>query len=225
MSTDYIVKDINLAEFGRKEIAIAETEMPGLMAVREEYAAKQPLTEAHRGSLQRLRQRLSRHKGGDARTNAQRVATLLRDTQVAKAASSAAPTAPQSDNRPEPGDEKPAGGNNEPTPEDDQLWTDYLRDAVSRSDVWGDDHLKLNSAKPILDAVMRYVTNPDRSYFHKWELGDMVLWDNWRMVHWCTGVPLNDQRHMRRTTIAGDYGLGRFEEAGGVVTNEMKMGV
>jgi taurine dioxygenase len=53
----------------------------------------------------------------------------------------------------------------------------------------------------------------------------MVLWDNWRMVHCCTGVPLNDQRHMRRTTIAGDYGLGRFEEAGGVVTNEMKMGV
>ena len=35
--TDYIVKDISLAEFGRKEISIAETEMPGLMATREEY--------------------------------------------------------------------------------------------------------------------------------------------------------------------------------------------
>ena len=80
-------------------------------------------------------------------------------------------------------------------------------------------------AKPILDAVMSYVTNPARSYFHKWELGDMVLWDNWRMVHCCTGVPLDDQRHMRRTTIAGDYGLGRFEQAGGVVTDDMKMGV
>ncbi len=80
-------------------------------------------------------------------------------------------------------------------------------------------------AKPILDAVMSAVTNPDRSYFHKWELGDMVLWDNWRMLHCCTGVPLNDQRHMRRTTIAGDYGLGRFEQAGAVVTDEMKMGV
>ena len=43
---DYIVKDIALADFGRKEIAIAETEMPGLMAVREEYAASQPLKGA-----------------------------------------------------------------------------------------------------------------------------------------------------------------------------------
>ena len=51
-STDYIVKDIGLAEFGRKEIAIAETEMPGLMATREEYGAKQPLKGARiAGSL------------------------------------------------------------------------------------------------------------------------------------------------------------------------------
>src|SRR3954452_2350577 len=49
---DYAVKDIGLAEWGRKEIAIAETEMPGLMAVREEYAAKQPLKGARiAGSL------------------------------------------------------------------------------------------------------------------------------------------------------------------------------
>ena len=34
---DYVVKDIGLAEWGRKEISIAETEMPGLMATREEY--------------------------------------------------------------------------------------------------------------------------------------------------------------------------------------------
>src|SRR5690349_2206005 len=40
---DYHVRDIGLAEWGRKEIAIAETEMSGLMAVREEYAAKKPL--------------------------------------------------------------------------------------------------------------------------------------------------------------------------------------
>jgi adenosylhomocysteinase len=40
---DYIVADISQADFGRKEIAIAETEMPGLMALREEYGAAQPL--------------------------------------------------------------------------------------------------------------------------------------------------------------------------------------
>ena len=37
MATDYIVKDISLAEFGRRELDIAETEMPGLMALRKEY--------------------------------------------------------------------------------------------------------------------------------------------------------------------------------------------
>ncbi len=52
MSQDYIVKDISLAEWGRKEIAIAETEMPGLMATRAEYGAKQPLKGARiAGSL------------------------------------------------------------------------------------------------------------------------------------------------------------------------------
>jgi adenosylhomocysteinase len=52
MAQDYIVKDIGLAEFGRKEISIAETEMPGLMAIREEYGPKQPLKGARiAGSL------------------------------------------------------------------------------------------------------------------------------------------------------------------------------
>jgi adenosylhomocysteinase len=51
-STDYVVKDISLAEWGRKEIAIAETEMPGLMATREEFGPKQPLRGARiAGSL------------------------------------------------------------------------------------------------------------------------------------------------------------------------------
>src|SRR6476659_8544921 len=51
-ASDYIVKDIGLAEFGAKEISIAETEMPGLMATREEYGAAQPLKGARiAGSL------------------------------------------------------------------------------------------------------------------------------------------------------------------------------
>ena len=43
METGYQVKDINLADFGRKEITVAESEMPGLMAVREKYTSEQPL--------------------------------------------------------------------------------------------------------------------------------------------------------------------------------------
>ncbi len=43
MANDYIIKDITLAGFGRKELDIAETEMPGLMALRKEYGESQPL--------------------------------------------------------------------------------------------------------------------------------------------------------------------------------------
>jgi len=46
MAKDYIVKDINLAAYGRKELDIAETEMPGLMALREEYGESKPLKGA-----------------------------------------------------------------------------------------------------------------------------------------------------------------------------------
>jgi len=51
-ATDYAVKDISLADFGRKEIGMAEIEMPGLMAIREEFAGQQPLKGARiAGSL------------------------------------------------------------------------------------------------------------------------------------------------------------------------------
>ncbi|MGL4496204.1 MAG: adenosylhomocysteinase, partial [Beijerinckiaceae bacterium] len=52
MQHDYHVRDIGLAAFGRKEIELAETEMPGLMAIREEYGPQQPLKGARiAGSL------------------------------------------------------------------------------------------------------------------------------------------------------------------------------
>src|SRR5687768_8093776 len=52
MAQDYVVKDIGLADWGRKEIDIAETEMPGLMAVRKEFGASKPLKGARiAGSL------------------------------------------------------------------------------------------------------------------------------------------------------------------------------
>src|SRR3990167_9909318 len=52
LTQDYKVKDISLAEWGRKEIEIAEKEMPGLMAVRKKYGIKKPLKGANiTGSL------------------------------------------------------------------------------------------------------------------------------------------------------------------------------
>jgi len=63
------------------------------------------------------------------------------------------------------------------------------------------------------DALLREViaicTDPAGSYFHKWQDGDMVLWDNWRTLHCANGVPPDQTRVMERTTIAGDYALGR----------------
>jgi hypothetical protein len=61
----------------------------------------------------------------------------------------------------------------------------------------------------------RLVTNGD-----PYELTDMVLWDKWRMLHCANGMPAGQRRHMRRTTIAGDYGLGRFEKVGTVASAE-----
>ena len=46
MTDDYLVTDISLADWGRKELSIAETEMPGLMALRDEFAEEKPLKGA-----------------------------------------------------------------------------------------------------------------------------------------------------------------------------------
>jgi taurine dioxygenase len=53
------------------------------------------------------------------------------------------------------------------------------------------------------------------SYFHEWSPTDMVIWDNWRVLHRVSGMPPEHPRCMHRTTIKGDYGLGRFETAEG----------
>jgi taurine dioxygenase len=65
----------------------------------------------------------------------------------------------------------------------------------------------------LLREVIAHVTHPERIYFHKWVPGEMILWDNWRMLHCATGTPVGMKRHMRRTTIFGDYALGREEQA------------
>ncbi|MEZ5735427.1 MAG: TauD/TfdA family dioxygenase [Novosphingobium sp.] len=61
----------------------------------------------------------------------------------------------------------------------------------------------------LLGEVIDRMIRPEQAYFHVWQGDDMVLWDNWRMLHCACGVPRGEQRKMRRTTIAGDYALGR----------------
>ena len=48
------------------------------------------------------------------------------------------------------------------------------------------------------------------AYFHTYQKNDMVVWDNWRMIHSARGVPLHCSRSARRTTIMGDYAVGRY---------------
>jgi taurine dioxygenase len=62
------------------------------------------------------------------------------------------------------------------------------------------------------DALMRrlsdhVLTSP--AYHHAWSLDEMILWDNWRMLHCVSQIPVDETRIMQRTTIKGDYALGR----------------
>jgi taurine dioxygenase len=47
------------------------------------------------------------------------------------------------------------------------------------------------------------------AYHHAWTTGEMILWDNWRMLHSVSPAPVSEERVMQRTTIKGDYGAGR----------------
>jgi taurine dioxygenase len=73
------------------------------------------------------------------------------------------------------------------------------------------ENMENEEGDALLREIVDHLISPHRAYFHKWQYNDMVLWDNWRMLHCACGVPANEERRMRRTTIAGDYALGRRE--------------
>lgn len=68
----------------------------------------------------------------------------------------------------------------------------------------------------LLEAVSQeiYALAKDHSYFHAWKPTDMLIWDNWRVLHAVSGHDPAHRRRMQRTTIKGDYGLGYFENGG-----------
>ena len=63
----------------------------------------------------------------------------------------------------------------------------------------------------LLQAVCDEIERKAHPYFHKWKLTDMLIWDNWRLLHSVSGHNPEEARRMQRTTIKGDYGLGSFE--------------
>lgn len=73
-------------------------------------------------------------------------------------------------------------------------------------------HAVLGMDKAESDALLwmlvNHLTDETHAYDHEWQAGDMVLWDNWRMIHCARGVPDGMYREVHRTSIAGDYALG-----------------
>ena len=67
----------------------------------------------------------------------------------------------------------------------------------------------------LLEEVVQCAVDERYAYFHAWKMNEMVLWDNWRMLHSARGTPPDEIRVMQRTTIGGDYGLGRIEPGTG----------
>ena len=66
----------------------------------------------------------------------------------------------------------------------------------------------------LLEEVAQHIVQSPHVYQHDWKLGDMVLWDNWRLLHSSAGSPPDEERWLLRTTIEGDYGLGSVEAGG-----------
>jgi taurine dioxygenase len=70
-----------------------------------------------------------------------------------------------------------------------------------------------NESDALLQELALHLVDPAYAYFHSWQANDMVVWDNWRMVHSANGVPIECPRYARRTTITGDYEVGRYLDA------------
>jgi taurine dioxygenase len=63
----------------------------------------------------------------------------------------------------------------------------------------------------LLREIWEEVERSLQPYYHQWKPTDMLIWDNWRMLHMACGCDPDCNRVMHRTTIKGDYGLGRWE--------------
>ena len=62
----------------------------------------------------------------------------------------------------------------------------------------------------LLEELAAHLCDDSFSYWHDWQAGDMMVWDNWRVIHSAEGVPPEVKRVAMRTTIKGDYNVGRY---------------
>lgn len=62
----------------------------------------------------------------------------------------------------------------------------------------------------LLHELAEHLVDARFAYYHTWQADDAIIWDNWRTIHSATGVPFDVERLAQRTTIVGDYKLGRY---------------
>ena len=73
--------------------------------------------------------------------------------------------------------------------------------------------LSNDEAVDLLQRLVEHTRKPEFHYFHQWQPGDMVLWDNWRAMHCATGTKPGVERVIHRTTIMGNETLGRMADS------------
>lgn len=62
----------------------------------------------------------------------------------------------------------------------------------------------------LLTELADHLTDPAYAYHHRWSPDEVIVWDNWRVIHSAAGVPFDVPRRAQRTTLVGDYGYGRY---------------
>jgi len=105
------------------------------------------------------------------------------------------------------------------------VWTRDTGEKVLHVSPWmaeGIENDETPEGNALLDAVSHDIFDraKELSYWHHWKPTDMLIWDNWRVLHAVSGHHPQYQRRMQRTTIKGDYGLGYFE---GGASNDNKI--
>jgi taurine dioxygenase len=73
----------------------------------------------------------------------------------------------------------------------------------------GIEGMEEDESDALLSELVTHCLKPKPAYWHAWRNGDLVAWDNWRVMHAAEGTPPDCTRLVQRTSIMGDYGLGR----------------
>ena len=94
------------------------------------------------------------------------------------------------------------------------IWQRETGEKVLHAAPWqaaGIEGMETPEGDALLSALFAEMEAKMTPYFHSWKPTDMAIWDNWRFVHCAAGYPPQFARRVQRTTIKGDYGLGRLE--------------